>query len=292
MLENFYLTYANNSLKENPNNIFLIINELKKYWGKLYNGSNLETIEILLETLGKFIVLFLKVDDLQSALKLKNEVDETDNYFGVDWVKGWEWLPEMALDALYLYRRDLHCFYAESFPINHENWICSANSKYILKDIFLRNKIQIDCYECFRLRFRKILSEIIAGKSYNDINDLFKYFNSAYDNIITKVVSTEKNKLKTIQYISSDLLFDEDAERESPYEHMFNYYISSLVGFSMAQFFINNDLRKLKYCPYCHRFYISKNINRKTSCYSKDCERSYQRDKKRIQREKEPEIYY
>jgi predicted RNA-binding Zn ribbon-like protein len=64
------------------------------------------------------------------------------------------------------------------------------------------------------------------------------------------------------------------------------------ITYSLIEFLLNYDRRKLKRCPYCNNFFIAKSINRKTRCYSKDCEKAYQRDKKRKQREKEPDIYY
>ena len=74
--------------------------------------------------------------------------------------------------------------------------------------------------------------------------------------------------------------------------HAFNEYLNSIVTYSLNEFIILNDRRKLKRCPYCNNFFIAKSINRKTRCYEPDCEKAYQRDKKRKQREKEPDIYY
>ena len=69
---------------------------------------------------------------------------------------------------------------------------------------------------------------------------------------------------------------------------MFN---STILAYNLAEFLIHNDRRKLKQCPYCEKFYIAKDMKRQR-CYSKKCQREYERQKKQKQREDDPVKYY
>lgn len=60
--------------------------------------------------------------------------------------------------------------------------------------------------------------------------------------------------------------------------------------YCLVNFLKSNDRRKIKKCPYCDKFFIAKDIKRKR-CYSDDCRKEYERNKKRKQREDEPGIY-
>ncbi len=69
---------------------------------------------------------------------------------------------------------------------------------------------------------------------------------------------------------------------------MFN---NTILAYNLAEFLVHNDRRKLKQCPYCEKFYIAKDIKRQR-CYSKECQREYERQKKQQQREDDPVKYY
>lgn len=68
-------------------------------------------------------------------------------------------------------------------------------------------------------------------------------------------------------------------------------FYQSFAAYSLAEFLIHNDRRKLKKCPYCEGFYIAKDIKRQR-CYSKKCQREYERQRKQKQREDDPVKYY
>ena len=87
-------------------------------------------------------------------------------------------------------------------------------------------------------------------------------------------------------------IFDEFAHGPLEYSHhAFNIFIFSLASYSLTEFIISNDRRKLKFCPYCKRFFIAKDIKRKHRCYSQNCMKKWERDKKRVQRETDPVKY-
>jgi len=60
---------------------------------------------------------------------------------------------------------------------------------------------------------------------------------------------------------------------------------------SLLDFLCNGKLVQLKKCPYCEKYFIAKDIKRKRSCYSSDCIRKWERDKKKDQRDKDPVKY-
>jgi hypothetical protein len=66
---------------------------------------------------------------------------------------------------------------------------------------------------------------------------------------------------------------------------------NTILAYNLAEFLVHNDRRKLKQCPYCEKFYIAKDIKRQR-CYSKKCQREYERQKKQKQREDDPVKYY
>ena len=74
-----------------------------------------------------------------------------------------------------------------------------------------------------------------------------------------------------------------------------NYY-SPMNGFSIVlsylfvEYLRNHGPRRIRKCPYCNKYFLAKHARRER-CYSKECEKKYQRLKKRKQRELEPEIY-
>ena len=180
------------------------------------------------------------------------------------------------------------------------------------------------CYECHQLNYINFLTEITGGKEYEDMrlerfsisdidslnelnsklnlelklgeeiniingnnfNDM--YLMSAYENIRILTEITGDGKLRKSEVVT----FRNLVHRVSIYQDKvrFNHFVKSIVGYSIWQFLSNNDRRKLKQCPYCEKFYIAKDIKRQR-CYSKKCQREYERQKKQKQREDDPEKY-
>jgi len=146
----------------------------------------------------------------------------------------------------------------------------------------------------YQNNLRKTLNDIVEGRNlYN--NQTLKYYLNAYRSDCKLELTLQpdgsfnydSNFLKEKHYLKyMDCIFD------PPFGHT-NYPPHYLpIAYSLIEFLLNYDRRKLKHCPYCNNFFIAKSINRKTRCYEPDCERAYQRNKKRKQREKEPDIYY
>jgi len=69
------------------------------------------------------------------------------------------------------------------------------------------------------------------------------------------------------------------------------FALYSAISYSFTEFLINEDRRRLKKCPHCPHFFIAKHITR-VRCYSDDCRKAHEREKKRKQRVEDPVKYY
>jgi hypothetical protein len=146
----------------------------------------------------------------------------------------------------------------------------------------------------YQNNLRTILNDIVEGENLYD-NQTLNYYLDAYRSDCKLELTLQPdgsfnydskflNEKKYLKY--KDSVFD-------PTFGPTNYPPHCLpIAYSLIEFLLNYDRRKLKHCPYCNNFFIAKSINRKTRCYEPNCEKAYQRDKKRKQRKKEPDIYY
>jgi len=66
---------------------------------------------------------------------------------------------------------------------------------------------------------------------------------------------------------------------------------NTILAYNLAEFLVKNGSERIKQCPYCEKFYIAKDIKRQR-CYSKKCQREYERQRKQKQREDDPVKYY
>lgn len=60
---------------------------------------------------------------------------------------------------------------------------------------------------------------------------------------------------------------------------------------SLLDYLCEGKPKQLKKCPYCKKFFVAKDSKRKRSCYSTNCIKKWERDKKQDQREKDPVKY-
>ncbi len=96
--------------------------------------------------------------------------------------------------------------------------------------------------------------------------------------------------IKVIDYFSEEKYFEEypdfsidDFRSPLPCERF--------ITISSCELLLNGGRHHIKECPYCEKFFIAKDTKRQR-CYSRECEKDYQRDRKRKQREKDPVKYY
>ena len=155
------------------------------------------------------------------------------------------------------------------------------------------------CYECFQFGFRDMLLEITKTTEFTEIEDLEgALFHAAEIGIVRtdpgivyaedgpfpreKLEGKQSYAMGYLQYVNGDIGNSSAA---------FNEFAYGLATLSLSNFLYRNDRRKLKLCPYCSKFFIARDIKRKHSCYSKECQKQWETDKKRKQRETDPVKY-
>jgi hypothetical protein len=150
------------------------------------------------------------------------------------------------------------------------------------------------CFECDQMAFIRMLDQLIEGRELDELPEFRDYLqarNRAAINIVDFDISKDDSFKKSLRrYVSFDTLKHFGKNDFDHNQYAFSSFLMIFVGYSLTEFLINNDRRKLKKCPYCDQYFIANNIRRK-KCYSDDCKRIDQRLKKRKQRKDEPEIY-
>jgi hypothetical protein len=150
------------------------------------------------------------------------------------------------------------------------------------------------CFECDQLAFVGMLDKLIEGRELDELPEFRFYLqarNRAAVNIIDFDISKDDRFQKSLRrYVSFNTLQHFGKDDFDHVQYAFSSFLMIFVGYSLSEFLLNKDRRRLKKCPHCDRYFIANNIRRK-KCYSDDCNRIYQRLKKRKQREDEPDIY-
>ena len=103
-----------------------------------------------------------------------------------------------------------------------------------------------------------------------------KILRRAYDAIRPKLRINENGDLVKSSILADVHLIGSHYGAES----RFNSYINSLLGFSLSEFIISTDLRRLKRCKKCMNFFVSKTIRPSKFCSDK-CRHDYH-NRKRI----------
>lgn len=292
MIEDIFLAYANNSLKNNPENFYKIIDAISR---------NIEIDVVGLKEAVSIICELAKFNDAEAMITLANEKGLTPipiwrtpcTYLDAltggrdSWYKsihGRENDPKsMKLSEKIDKPRIFECEYRE------------MNIKIIGEDL-CEEEFTFKCYECFQLAFIQYLKKIVHGKEYSEIEDFDDILLSSSvfnEQQIVPSISKVNNRgpFKDELLVHKKYTMDYNSFAQSVYgnsHQVFNIYIFGVASFSLTEFLLQNDRRKIKICPYCSKFYIAKDIKRKNRCYSDDCRKAYQRDKKRVQRDKDP----
>jgi len=304
MIEDIFLAYANNLLKNNPQNFHTILEQVEK------NENIISIDKAEFDPIIEYIIKLSKYTDYQEFLSNIKNYGSVNHYDG----KFNEYLYQAVLaiagerESFYEYVniwKERDSFKKDfKFLVEHEKqttFQCDLRkivNNYIGKDCCEEQFVQ-KCYECHQLSFRYCLSQIVQNKEFLEIDNFKDIMICSEDIGASKtclIIEEENNKpfchalksVKTIfpvfyEYCNNLLLGNS--------YHTFNKFIFSLASYSLTEFLVVNDRRKLKFCPYCERFFIAKDIKRKHSCYSNDCIRKWERDKKKDQRDKDPVKY-
>lgn len=324
MLDKFFLLYANNLFKDDPKNLkklFQDFIEQRYSMHKKAGGIYIEWEKVRLEFLVDTIGAFSDCSDFDSALKLKDKIkskaqelfEKMPGYLRADTY------IELALEAVFFYR------YGWCDGTWHENGSC-IGYRSDQHNFGLDDNIRLKCHECRQLYFRYMLMDFVSGKDFREMdlknlddypyatlldekwaNENFPeaksvivtdsynpksfhhYVLTAYDCVEINAHANKRHVVKEESFSITNL-FDDDRSIY-PLDTRFNDFLISIVSYSLVEFLIKNDYNKLKLCSFCNNFYIADDIRQK-KCKSDYCKKAYEREKKRKQREKEPDIYY
>ena len=278
MVGDIFLIYVNCSLKENPEKLYEVFEHFKSL------GIDMCNIEKKVGRIIDHFIAFAKCDDLKSAsLLMKERINRSASEFMHGEIR-------MAFEAVFGYR---------------DNY-CEAKCQYKHERIaLLSNKLfsgpeRLKCHECYQLFFKSLLLGLVQGKEYSEIGSSFEslsilLLNSHLDfntSVINKRETSPRSPFKEKLEVSMFYVPRVFDVVDNEYRECLNRFVlGTLVSFSLSEFLLHNDRRKLKKCPYCEKFFIAKSIKRER-CYSDNCRKEYERSKKRKQRETDLAKYY
>jgi hypothetical protein len=301
MIQDVFLSYANHHLGESPEKVNEVFDALKI----ALKGSNIEIEDLSqreFHEIAKHFIAFVKCSDLTSAQKLLETItprDVSDRLPPADIVK-------IAFEGVFG-SRDKY----DPYGITHTYctvggcWWYSDRREVLGEQRFV-GPDRLKCFECDQLIFENILNCIVEGQNDKDIPGLS--FLMAELEVRSPVYSM---RTPGPRYE----MRPEDALKKGtgPYyyfgitpmnrfHHAKGWFgehrgawgeilLMQIVGYSLKEFLLHGNHRKLKRCPYCRQFFVAKDI-KKLYCYSPTCKTEYERRKKQKQREEDPVTYY
>jgi hypothetical protein len=307
MIEDVFLTYANNSLQETPNHLLGFFEAVQ------------ENIEIDLEDAIKVVPVIVDLTSAENGdlnlnsryLKRRSYNQEHANY---------DWRLDLAIGSIESHRE--RYFGPKRLSMDnrldprsrkrweeelqqYREWVAREGCEFRAlrcehegEDNCLDSH-KWKCYECLQIGFTSLLSAIVQGYEYTKIRGFDEFLVLASETSIRRTEYVIQNSVQgnfKKGLLGTDLLslsFSEFKHRDIPSTNTFDpfgLFVRCLASYSLAEFLRYNDRRRLKQCPFCHEFFVAEDIRRQR-CKSPACEREYQRQKKRLQRENEPEIY-
>ncbi|MEN6373680.1 MAG: hypothetical protein ABFD75_02725 [Smithella sp.] len=189
----------------------------------------------------------------------------------------------------------LHAIYGPSFNKPDDCKDCIYRRFVCYSHEELKKKT---CFECAQQAFIIQMSDIAAGKELKDffsfdagrvISDcLDLLLELSQDYIFTRVLISN-GEVKKDNFIDISKFINPGTE-EWDLGRRFTHFLFSLAGYSLINFLIKTDRRKLKKCPICNKFFIAEDTKRQR-CYNKACDREYRRLQKQRQRREDPLKY-
>lgn len=275
-----FLSYANNSFKDNPTNLVHFVEDAIQSSHIVSKDENVFShLRLLAEK-----VISVKKDSIPTLSKVK----------GGDWhlSKGKTamdfFMTVLAHNAAFGFLDHLGC----------EDPLCSSRKKHRKKKLKT-----MKCYECDQEFFRKVLDDIMDAEycignhkrfiafknSYVDIPDLAVLLSLIDDHIKTEAKITIGESGVSRKY---DHVFIRGMEMTSDKVNVFRGFLLSMAGYSLIDYLVgkNNNRRKLKKCRICQRFFIPNNTRREI-CTDNGCVKEYRRKMKQKQRSEDPVTY-
>lgn len=296
MIEDIFLTYVNEGTNNNPQFFSAVYEQVKKHM-----AMDLSPVEKILPIIKELSI----IADPQIFIESMSKWGGTNHYddgFSFELLHAVE---AITCDRISFYHHDIKYLNKigndpETYQHMKENRfncnLVEIKNKYSLTNV-CENHFERKCYQCFQQGFRDFLLQIVNGVEYPDIEDLNNTFfwcseigaTRTEPTIIEKRVGTFKYNLEGSKVFVLSFNDFVNGPMGNSYQ-AFNDFFYALASYSLSEFLLSNDRRKIKLCPYCERFFIAKDIKRKR-CYSESCSREYEKEKKRKQRDDDPLTY-
>ncbi len=294
-MQDVFLTYANEKVNNNSEFFYQVYEQVKKHM-----NMDLTPVEKIIPII-KELSRISEPQDFISYMDKKGSINCYDNDFAFELKHA---VRAIAGDRINFYKFDIKRLNKEEDPdlyeqIKESRFGCDlgeVKDKYSIKEL-CENNFERKCYECFQLCFREFLFQITTGVEYPDIEDL--------NNILFWCSEIGATRTEPI-IIESDVgFFKYSLKKRKVYvlsfndfvngplgnsQQAFNDFFFALASYSLLEFLLTNDRRKIKLCTYCNNFFIAKDIKRKR-CYSECCAKEYEKEKKRKQRKDDPVKY-
>jgi hypothetical protein len=259
-----FLAYANYSLRVDPKNFFKIYDVYDRshpYVADIDHKKDLRTqVEAIVEC------EFSRKAFVESVISKKPDPNSGTFYV---------WDPHLmnAIEALYGYR---HGFCEHQCPfrnLREEKWGREP----------FEGSARWKCIECDQFDFVRILMDIMDGIPYSEIEGFLpKPASQFFEEMFSPYPVTERSGKKSEEYSPSRFRAPLLSSDEGSSKLSFLRYWNVLIGTDLEGFLDedDNNWRRLKLCPYCHEFFTATKLD-KEICYSQDCNKARQREKKR-----------
>ncbi len=248
--ENIFLTYANHSLKENPEMLYSLSKEIKK----LYPGFDSKEFDSMI----KRVLLFSGYRDPAFGEKMKKYVMENhpekynDPFISAPLFS--------ALEANYGHR-DGNCENGCSWRTVRRDRI--GESYFIGSD-------RLNCYECAQMDFRNLLDELIE-KGFSD--RALIYLDIGRNRVHPRVVTIpQKESFKEIMSFRPGAPFSLNGGRFRNHKFVFQDCIDGWVSLSLGNFLLETDrrgrsfLKRLYQCQYCQDYFVAEEVRDRKFC--------------------------
>lgn len=141
----------------------------------------------------------------------------------------------------------------------------------IISDFFVEPQ-DLGCFKCNLLCFKRFLDKIINGKEYSQIFGLTQFLMEGRNLVFNSLV---------IEPTLSDSCFKEELKPTLFWNTTIpilslSLYIDMVLSYSLGEFLINNDRRKLIICQHCGKYAIARKLNQK---YCSQCSRKGKKSK-------------
>lgn len=306
-IENVFLIYANNSLKEDPLHLWELTAEIPcRIDGRVLEGAE------LYDDITRGIILFNKEaepnefdnehSDVERFLSLVREIPYHDRerikeVFLRQCLKEWQ---EPLKNFLFNYYLTVYDNVSQSIHGIGEDCgrilfgtsdLCGWRREQFSSESFEGSK-RLKCYECDQLHFIQILSQISEGREYDTIPFFNLFLSIQNETTILRreyfCVESQRNRPEAFEVALEENEIVEfpirtDMGESNPDNFVvgfsqgmapFRRVLLSAATYSLASFLGHNDRRKLKKCQQCGDFFIARTIRANQKYCSERCKRA------------------